>query len=312
MSLPAVSTKTNLDAASDDPAQARSELATLVDNVNALRTHLATSSLTSGTAVAAATGGLEVSGTDIRTAHTFAAKTGAYTALAADRGKVINFTTAGVTLSLTAAATLGDGWWCVVVNSAASGILTIDPNSSETIDGSTTIVLLPGQSCIVFCNGSLLRTVGRPRIAQVVNTQDGTVETGTTQIPSDNTIPQSTEGNQYMSVAITPTNANSTLIIEVVWIGSTSISGAANLIAALFQDSTASALAVSSSTSPAAGSISPISFKHKMTAGTTSETTFKVRAGASAAGTTTFNGSAGAGLFGGTYRSSITITEILP
>ena len=163
MTLPAVSLKTFFDAGGDDPAQARSQLATLCDNVNAIRTHLLTSTLTSGTSVLAAAGGLAVSGTDLLTSFGFVAKTANYTALAADRGKVINYTTAGFTLSLTAAATLGDGWWCIVVNSATSGNVTIDPNSSEIIDGATTILLLPGQSCIILCNGTLFRTIARPR-----------------------------------------------------------------------------------------------------------------------------------------------------
>lgn len=87
------------------------------------------------------------------------AKTGAYTVVAADKKKLIDATSGTWTLSLTAAATLGDGFWFAVKNSG-TGVITIDPDGSETIDGSTTITLDTGQSCFVFCNGTLFRTIG--------------------------------------------------------------------------------------------------------------------------------------------------------
>lgn len=144
---------------------------------------------------------------------------------------------------------------------------------------------------------------------QVVNTQTGAVATGTTQMVNDDTIPQNTEGDQYMTLAITPNNANNKLKIEVV--GNFSwVTGDTRFLVALLQDSTADALAAvvnynSGSTIP-----EPITFTHYMTAGTTSATTFKVRAGANQAGTTTFNGASSARLMGGVMASSITISEI--
>jgi hypothetical protein len=156
----------------------------------------------------------------------------------------------------------------------------------------------------------LLREIGK--IAQVVNTQTGAVATGTTTVPADDSIPQNTEGDEYMTLAITPTNSSSTLVIEVTLVAASSAATSTLLTAALFQDSTANALAAAGQTTGGAGTVQNIKFAHKMTAGTTSATTFKVRAGASAAGTTTFNGSAGSRVYGGVMASSITITEILP
>lgn len=78
-------------------------------------------------------------------------KSGAYTALAADRAKLIRGT-ASFTLSLTAAATLGDGWFVDVL--ATTGTITIDPNGSETIDGATTLAITVGQSARIRCNGT--------------------------------------------------------------------------------------------------------------------------------------------------------------
>ena len=149
------------------------------------------------------------------------------------------------------------------------------------------------------------------RIAQELVSETGAVATGTTQIPIDDTIPQNTEGDQYLSLAITPTNALSTLIIDVVAYLASSVAPI-GMTAALFRDSMANALAAAALTLPTAGYVLPVIFRHSMVAGTTSATTFKVRAGGGGASTTTFNGSGGARLLGGVYASSITIRERLP
>lgn len=145
-------------------------------------------------------------------------------------------------------------------------------------------------------------------VVQQVSNIDGAVATGTTVIPADDTIPQNTEGDEYYTLAITPTSATNKLVIEVS-IQLASSSGGVGC-AALFQDSTASAIACGSDYFSSTGRIQQIVFRHIMTAGTTSATTFKVRAGASNAGTTTINGAGGSRLFGGVLRSGITITEI--
>lgn len=149
-------------------------------------------------------------------------------------------------------------------------------------------------------------------VVQVVNVQDGALATGTTIIPYDDTIPQNTEGDQYMSLAITPTSATNKLKITVVfnWCEVSNLFNATTI--ALFQDSTANALAaIAEETSGANLKAHCDTFVHYMTAGTTSATTFKVRAGPDQAGTLGFNSdTAGARLFGGVCASSITIEEI--
>ena len=143
-------------------------------------------------------------------------------------------------------------------------------------------------------------------ILQVVNTQDGAVATGTTAIPYDDSIPQITEGDQYMTRAITPTSASNYLKIDVVWQGSTS---QIDLCVALFQDATANALACAWAGSNDTGQGTTIVFTYYMLAGTTSSTTFSVRAGNGTGATTTFNG-ASTRKYGGVLSSSITISEI--
>ncbi len=149
-------------------------------------------------------------------------------------------------------------------------------------------------------------------VRQIVSSFSSAVATGTTQIPVDDTIPQNTEGDQYLSVSIAPKSATSKLLFLVPFNLSL---GAANFATvALFQDSTANALAsvngLAANVSGAATYPFELVLMHVMTSGTTSSTTFKVRAGPSGADTLTFNGQSGARKMGGTMSSGIIILEI--
>jgi len=145
-------------------------------------------------------------------------------------------------------------------------------------------------------------------VVQSAYTQTGAVATGTTLIPIDDTIPQITEGNEYMTLAFTPLSASNLLRIRVT--AQLSSNASNNLIAALFQDSTANALASMWQSEPTGGQSFPITFTHTMTAGTTSATTFRVRAGGSNASTVTFNGGSSIRQLGGVMASSISVEEI--
>ena len=145
-------------------------------------------------------------------------------------------------------------------------------------------------------------------IVQVVNTQTGAVATGTTVIPQDDTIPQNTEGDEYMTLAVTPTNANNILEINIEAYMSPSTPGW--MIMALFQDSTAGALAVGGGYMGTGTEAVHRTFTYRMVAGTVSATTFKFRAGLDLAGTTSFNGKSTARHFGGVLTSSINVKEI--
>lgn len=146
-------------------------------------------------------------------------------------------------------------------------------------------------------------------VVQEVYTQSGAVVNGTTTVPFDDTIPQNTEGDQFMSQAITPTSAVN--VLDVQHIGSYTNSSGVDIMISLFQDAIASALAAIIVINGTAGGVENSSLRHRMLAGTTSATTLKVRAGGAGAGTTTFNGSAGSRLMGGVIASSIGIKEIM-
>lgn len=159
-------------------------------------------------------------------------------------------------------------------------------------------------------NGTSYQEVTNPpNIAQVVTFETSEWATGTTTTPFDDTIPQNTEGTEFLTCAITPTSATNDLIITVnALVGSSQIRG--GVTGALFQDDTADAIATSNDAEPVAGQIKTFTMVHRMTAGTTSETTFKFRIGADASSTISLNGTASARIYGGTATSSITIMEV--
>ncbi len=88
---------------------------------------------------------------------------------AADCGKTFVFSSTA-THTFAAAATLGNGWYVQIRNNG-TGVLTLDPDGSETIDGATTLKMYPGDSCLVVCNGSLLTTIGLQDQPRVISAQ---------------------------------------------------------------------------------------------------------------------------------------------
>jgi hypothetical protein len=179
--------------------------------------------------------------------------------------------------------------------------------STANANAASGVVVLDSNSKLPAVNGSQLTNVSAGKVIQVVNYQTGAVASGSTVMSGADAIPQNTAGDEYMTLAITPTSATNKLKIEVDAVSSASAAGL--VIMGLFQDSTAGALAASTMVgaqgNPLTGHIS-----YYMTAGTISTTTFKVRIGNGYGPTTTFNGSGGSRVLGGVAGSSITITEI--
>jgi hypothetical protein len=84
-------------------------------------------------------------------------KSAGYTLASGDKGKVIRLD-GTFTLAFTSAATLGAGWWCWLHN-IGSGAITLDPSSTQQIDGLTSYLSYPGEMRLVWCTGSAFRSV---------------------------------------------------------------------------------------------------------------------------------------------------------
>lgn len=151
------------------------------------------------------------------------------------------------------------------------------------------------------------------RILQLVAMQTGAVATGTTTVPIDDSIPQSSEGDQYMALSIVPRSAASRLIVEVTAHVAHS-TGIVGMVMSLFQDALPGALRSTYAVAgvSAGGQPLPLFLRHVMPSGATVPTTFKTRIGSPNAGTTTFNGLGGARFLGGVLASGMTIREVLP
>ena len=145
-------------------------------------------------------------------------------------------------------------------------------------------------------------------VIQVANVQTGALISATVTIPFDNTIPQITEGTEYMTLNFTPTSASSMLLIDVVV--NHCVAGVSFATAALFEGTTANALATSVVMCSNNSGFEQHSFRHKMTAGSTSQKTFRVRGGENDGNEVSFNGRGGGASYGGSMASSITVMEI--
>jgi hypothetical protein len=102
-----------------------------------------------------------------------------YTAVAADRSNTYVWTGGAGTITMTLASTLADNWFMFLRNSG-TGALTVACSGGNTINGSATIVLQPGDSCIIVCSGTTFYTVGLGKSTQFAFTQlSKAVTTGT-------------------------------------------------------------------------------------------------------------------------------------
>jgi len=71
-----------------------------------------------------------------------------------DFGKAIDIT-ATITQTFEADETLGNGWWVILRNAGAGTVLvTLDPATTETIDGLTTLTMVSGETRLIICNGA--------------------------------------------------------------------------------------------------------------------------------------------------------------
>lgn len=129
----------------------------------------------------------------------------------ADRGKLVVYTGGADTQLLPAVATVGDDFFILIRNSG-TGTLTIDGNSSETIDGSTTFAIQPTESAVLISSGAAWYSVGYGRSTQFSFSQS------TIDVSSGGTITLSASqyGNELLTFTGTPAGALNVVVPNVV------------------------------------------------------------------------------------------------
>lgn len=190
-----------------------------------------------------------------------------------------------------------------VVSNTAYAVLCGGTTSTGPIQ-SVASVGSAGQ--ILTSNGiGALPTFQGTAILQQVRTNKVTLQSITSSIPNDDTKPQITEGDQVLSLAITPKSSTSVLVIEFIAMGTTS--GTAFVTTALFEAANTNAIQVSVLSSSGAAWATWNLLKY-VTSGTTSAQTYSVRMGISA-NTLNINGFGGARFYGGSAETELIITE---
>ena len=150
--------------------------------------------------------------------------------------------------------------------------------------------------------------LGVGKIVQQVRAIRKTFLSLATLIPHDNSVPQSGEGVQVLSVAITPASLSNILLIEFSGFGNAPANGAATC--ALFRDSIAASIAASTSVSANGGVLWVV--RHYLSVPTLAAQTYKIRCGANN-GTAELNSiGGGTPAFGGVASTILTVTELTP
>ena len=93
-----------------------------------------------------------------------------YTVTSADRSNTYVWTSGAGTITMALASALGDNWFMFLRNNG-SGALTVSCTGGNTINGSSSIILQPNDSCIIVCSGATFYTVGLGKSTQFAFTQ---------------------------------------------------------------------------------------------------------------------------------------------
>lgn len=146
-------------------------------------------------------------------------------------------------------------------------------------------------------------------LVQRVASDSSSTGSTTSAIPFDATKPQNTEGDEAITVSITPKDSSNILVIKATIHIGASVSNFVN--AALFKDSDADALISGSAATINGTHVLPLIIDYEESAGSTTSRTYKVRYGA-ASGTGYLNQAATANDLGNTLFTRLEVLEFLP
>ena len=222
-----------------------------------------------------------------------------------------NYTVSGTTATLGTAATTGDviRIWRTTSQATRSTVYASPPAPTDTDLNTDSLQAFYMAQEAMDAAGLGSGGVGAGIFQRLSTSYSALSAPAGVAMPVDDTIPQDTEGAEYMSRAITADDVSNVWEIEVLFVGAAAAAG--DVVMALFSDtdSTANALCAAMVTVSAADDVFTLRLRHRMTAATLSATAMTVRVGNAAGDISTRNGSAGSRLLGGTPQSYITVTE---
>ena len=237
---------------------------------------------------------------------------------------ISSYTIVGSTIVFASALTTSDSIDFITIlgnvldlGTPSDGTVTNAKLAQDIISGETALTSAPAATdeFLVSDAGVLKRVdaslVGKGKVLQHKETSSSAVATGTTLIPEDDTIPQNDEGTEVMTLAITPVSATSTMYIATqVFLSMTNITRGG---IALFKDTDANAVAMTSVFIKDATSMGNGIVRYAEVTGNTTARTYKVRLGGlgGSSSTVSFNGQSGSRKFGGIDTlSSLQIIEV--
>jgi uncharacterized membrane protein len=116
-----------------------------------------TSIATAGSLVGA---GIKAIGTTLNQSMDSTSLNSNYTVNVNDRADVFNWVGGAGILTIPSAATLGNDWFFQVRNSGTGAVTLQTGVGGQLINGASTLILNPGDSAVVFCDGSNFFTIG--------------------------------------------------------------------------------------------------------------------------------------------------------
>ena len=127
--------------------------------------------------------GLTPINTTLNQAYSVTALYSSATLNTSSRSQMFVWSTGAGTITLPSSGTAGNNWFAIIKNNG-TGIVTITPQGSDTIDGNATQQLQLTESLVVVCNGSGFNTFAYGRSNAFAYTQLAVTVTGGTYVLS--------------------------------------------------------------------------------------------------------------------------------
>lgn len=246
-------------------------------------------------------------------------QTAGYNVQLSDRNKIIlcDATGAAFQISLISAATAGNGFEVTIKKTdSSSNTITIDGDSSETIDGDTTLVITTQYVAITLvCDGINWFRKNRsaavtPKFVNIVSSYLTTTDSTAVAIPRTDVKPTTSQGKEYITVAIAPTSVSSTIKGWVTMNFGSSVNNHV-IEAAVFADAGTDAIAVGAVRVTDSSDTETLVFPFEHSPATLSSVTYRVRFGPDLATTTAYvNRNVTGRVYGGAMSSGIVVQEI--